>query len=452
MSSSSLPPEITHEILLHIANDFRASDIRKALRLHYVSRLWDRTVVGALFAGADQLDSVVDIYQAWPAFLAYRAAWGGPQDGLPRPVLVLRRVAERLVAHRSGTEQQEEHDAVRNCIFDICATMKPSKVFNRDHIKRHRNKPISDDDEQLVQTLLAVAASTNDIPLVRKLLSEIRHRPYLVAPDGEDSRTQPLFEDPLSSAALAGDDEIVRLFLDFKQLTSAHSAVAVARRIALPAACRGNHLSTVELVLQSKPQKHDPTEWNTVLYDALFEVTDVETFKRLYEAGRTFLHTENLPRGHSPGFWVNTSLPHLMYCAAERGAVPLMDHLMGIGATAGSSVDGNTLNEITVGAAASKGQTEAVVWLLQKGFPIGRSLDAAVRYGNPGTVEALLEHIGETSMWEEQNIDVCLEEALERGNEAVARLLLNFGSLTLTDEAKARIQRILEARGLQFMV
>ncbi|KAK8062801.1 hypothetical protein PG997_014898 [Apiospora hydei] len=119
------------------------------------------------------------------------------------------------------------------------------------------------------------------------------------------------------------------------------------------------------------PRKRDPTAWNTVLYDALFEISDVETFKQLYDAAKPFLHTENLPRGHSPGFWVNTSLPHLMYCAAERGAVPLMDHLMEIGATANSSVDGNTLNELIVEAAASNGQTEAVGWLLQRGFWIG---------------------------------------------------------------------------------
>ncbi|KAK8062800.1 hypothetical protein PG997_014897 [Apiospora hydei] len=187
MSYSALPPETTHEILVQVAIEVaRVRDLRKVLRLRHGNRSWDAAVVRALFAAAD---NVGDIYQKWPAFLAYRASGRGPQDALQRPVLMLRRVAERLVSHRGGN-RQEDHDAVRNCISEICATMKPSRVFETEHIKRYCCKPISEDDEQLVQTLLAVAASTNEIPLVRKLLCDIRYRPYLVASDGKDSRPQ----------------------------------------------------------------------------------------------------------------------------------------------------------------------------------------------------------------------------------------------------------------------
>ncbi|KAK7952954.1 hypothetical protein PG988_013648 [Apiospora saccharicola] len=114
MQFSELPPEIIHEILIACV---RARHIRRALRLRQVSRAWDAGVVAAVFASGVLDVEPYDIFIEWPRYLAYRTTGSAARrKGWPRPLRVLRRVAEYLVTRRDGSGGEPRDDAVDDCI------------------------------------------------------------------------------------------------------------------------------------------------------------------------------------------------------------------------------------------------------------------------------------------------------------------------------------------------
>lgn len=187
MQFSELPPEIIHEILIACV---RARHIRRALRLRHVSRAWDVAVVRAVFASGVLDDDPYCVFVEWPRYIAHRATGSAARrKGWPRPVFVLRRAAERLVALRDdGSGGDPSNDAVDDCIGELCATMRPGCAFelssgfevSAEDSHQLDAGPIDDDDDQVLQTLLCVAAARNDVALVRDLLERIHGRPKLV--------------------------------------------------------------------------------------------------------------------------------------------------------------------------------------------------------------------------------------------------------------------------------
>lgn len=193
MQFSDLPPEVIHEILVACV---RARQLHRALRLRHVSRAWDAAVVGAVFASG-VLDADWCIFIEWPRYLAYRVTGSAARrKGWPRSLFVLRRVAERLVTRRNdgaGGSDDLSDDAVADCIGELCATMQVGCAFRMppdfepldhdDDSRRVEDEPIGEDDDQLLQALLSVAAARNDVAFVKDLLQRIHDRPWLVYAD-----------------------------------------------------------------------------------------------------------------------------------------------------------------------------------------------------------------------------------------------------------------------------
>ncbi|KAK8137305.1 hypothetical protein PG984_005245 [Apiospora sp. TS-2023a] len=461
MKFSELPPEIIHEILIACV---RARHIRRALRLRQVSRAWDMGVVTAVFASGILDVEPYAIFIEWPRYLVYRTT-GSPtrRKGWPRPLFVLRRVAERLVAWRDGSGGAPGDDAVDDCIRELCTTtMKPGCAFRlesgfelpTEDTQQLDNERIGDDDDQLLQALLSVAAASNDVALVKNLLQKIHDRPGLVYKEylGEE-HLQPLFRQPLEEAAFAGHDEMVHLFLDFKSSTSSDLAVRKAKALVFYEACHGGKLSTLDIVYE--PMRQEFAEWEEALVGNMDEVTDVEVFKRLWSCAEDSINAEKSEDEQTK----DEILSSLLYQAAGKGAVPLIEHLLELGATPENPASSRepdqedlsdqedafqkdpSYDEDPLEYAVACGHTEAVIYMLEKGFRprdipeihVDDCLVGAVRWESSRMVEAILSHIDRDSPNFGKRLEASLQMAMERENERILSRLLTFGSAALNN-------------------
>ncbi|KAK8036260.1 hypothetical protein PG993_008874 [Apiospora rasikravindrae] len=346
-----LPPEVVDEIL---SAAVQVRTLERAVRLRHVSRSWDVAVVRAIFESG-VLDGNKEAYKYWPRYLAYRTSRAGRRNGWPRPLLVLRRVAERLLTWRGDDGLSE--NALVDCIGDFCALMMPQFDCGLSEIaKEGPGYPTEGDDETLLlHALMAIAAARNDVPLIKHLLKDVNDRPCQ------------LFQNPLDIAASKGYIEIVRLLLDVLRSDSSDaSAIDRARHSVFLSACRGGQISTLEMVLE--PREEGDTKWDQNLYYGMKRVTDVEVFKRLYSSAKGFLHAEELRHEpHQRRYWPTSVLPNFLWLAALRGAIPLMEFLIELGATPETEHTWSKVPSERLPVEAARGHGEAVVYLLEKG-------------------------------------------------------------------------------------
>ncbi|KAK8061225.1 ankyrin [Apiospora hydei] len=451
MSFLSLPIEIFHEILVAVAQALGSS--KAALRLRKVSWAWASAMVGAIYASG--IIDREDMVYLWPQYIAYKASGPEPQQGWLRPLLMLRRAGERVVAFRGGCG----HDTLRCCISEVCAVARISTPFYPGSIRERFGEPIHEDDMQLLQTLLAVAAYTNDVALARHLLSDIQCPLPLIGRDATE-KPRALFDEPLVAAAVTGHDEVLRLFLDYKLQDADRWNVWLAKNMVLKGAVEGNHLSTVKLALSLEPDVRDPDgeKLTAVFFGCLEYANDVEIFDLLYARARHFLHRGLVPYyNDSPRFWTENCLPGLLCRAAKRGNVPLMRYLMELGATT-PGLSGITTEspvrpmkdrlEGCVWCAARHGHAEAVEYLLDQGFPPGEAWKAAVKYGNPQTFEILFEFVDKQSPQFGHDVMQCLDVARERGHDAIVQMLLRSGWHLLSNFDQWRFKDPAASQGL----
>ncbi|KAK8017136.1 ADP-ribosylglycohydrolase [Apiospora marii] len=429
MPFSFLPQEIFDGILVAVVHALGSS--KAALRLRKVSRAWAAAMVGAIYAS--RIIDHEDTLYLWPQYIAYKASGPDPPEGWLRPLLMLRQAGERVVAYR----QDKDDDALRRCISEVCAVARISTPFYPCSIRDRFGQPIESDDKQLLQTLLAIAAYTNDVGLAQHLLSDIPG-PLSLISRGATEHPRALFDEPLVAAAYTGHDEVLRLFLDHKLRDPDRWNVWLAKNMVLKGAVEGNHASTVKLALELDPGVHDPygEKLTAVFYGCLEYAADVDIFDLLYDRARHFLHRGLVPYyDDNPRFWSDNCLPGLLCKAAERGNVPLLRRLMELGAapesgTSPTDSSSSSLKRLegAVWCAARHGRAEAVTYLLDTGFPAGEAWKAAVKYGNPQTFELLFglvdkdrsPHLGQDVM---QYLDV----AKHRGHDAIVRKLLRSG-------------------------
>ncbi|KAI1075903.1 hypothetical protein F5B20DRAFT_558342 [Whalleya microplaca] len=414
MSFSALPREVIHEILIAAVN---VRGIKRASRLRYVSRSWNVAVMEAIFASRI-LDGEMNMFSYWPRYLAYRTL--GRPGRLSRPLRIIRQVAERLVAHRSADGNTCTDDALRDCVFEICDVphiMMNSSLSNSGDWLRDANWPIGgidEDDDQFRQALLAAAAWTNEVALIRDLLPNFEDRLYLICQDGGGQRDfELIFGYPLCLAAFRGHNEVVRLFMD--AIATGSQENGLLRGTVLEYGAKGNHLSTIELVLEP-----EYNYWSTPLVSGLKETASLDIFKRLLPLAKDYLQIEFQRK---PNHYDEKFLPSQLAAAAGAGNVAMMEHLFELGATIQPRWC-RSKNELRnpVLRAAKHGQKNALMCLLNRGFVMNQnSLEAAVRYGNPETVQVVLDNIDQID-----SLSQLLSIAIENENEAVVRMLLSF--------------------------
>ncbi|KAK8021970.1 hypothetical protein PG993_012737 [Apiospora rasikravindrae] len=259
-----------------------------------------------------------DMLYLSPQYIAYKASGPEPQQGWLQPLLLLRRTGERVVAFRGGCG----HGILRCCVSKVCANTRISTPFCPWCIRNRLGGPIHEDNRQLLQTLLAISAYTDDVALGRHLLSNMQYPLPLIATQATE-KPRALLDEPLVAAAFTGHDEVLRLFLNYK-LQDPDRWNAPSRETT----------STVKLALSLESDVRDPYgEKLTAVFGCLEYVNDVKIFDLLYTRARHFLHRGVVPyHVDSPRFWTENCLPGPMCKAAKRGNVPLMRYLMELGA------------------------------------------------------------------------------------------------------------------------
>jgi len=178
-----LPIEISRLILLEAV---KTRGLKRALRLRFVSRSWNREALEAIFESGI-LDAHVDLERAliWPKYLTYRVLRNG--QPLCWQLRTLRRVAERVQAFRGD---DRSHDALRQCVFEMCQFIpkhnrdaRPCRYWLK---TPERDENINENDEIFKQTLLSAAVVVNDIDLVNEMILVLQDSPYLISADGSE--------------------------------------------------------------------------------------------------------------------------------------------------------------------------------------------------------------------------------------------------------------------------
>lgn len=192
MPLSALPPEVVEHILIE---SVKARGIGRASRLRLVSRSWAAAVLQAIFASGvldgEQLLQYHSENFFRTRYLAYRVLGLRRQT---RPLRIVRRVAERIVAHRRGEGRvrgggDAELVELADCVRELCTIPHIARNYGFSHepeewLAEAPEESIEEDDMQFQQALLTGAAWMNEISLVEQTLPQFRDCLYLVSYDG----------------------------------------------------------------------------------------------------------------------------------------------------------------------------------------------------------------------------------------------------------------------------
>lgn len=171
----TLPIEIARLILVQAV---RVRGIKRAARLRFVSQSWNREVTEVIFQSGilDDLQTL-RCSPLWPRYLTYKTMHQGTP--LSRQLCIIRRVAERVLLFRG---EGSSEDALGTYIFEIFQLCQDLCCFHL-HITEQMES-LEDSDEDFKEALLAAAACTNDIALVKQLLPAMQDCLYMIAQDG----------------------------------------------------------------------------------------------------------------------------------------------------------------------------------------------------------------------------------------------------------------------------
>ncbi|KAI2615575.1 hypothetical protein GGS26DRAFT_579443 [Hypomontagnella submonticulosa] len=441
MSLSSLPNEMIHAILVRAV---QVRSAKRALRLRLVSQSWSSMVLDAILDAGILEDPGLLIWLTclWPQYLTHRIMRMGRQ--LPRPLLIIRQAAERVVAFRG---EKASADALRGCVFEICSIppyvnrgyqeyTEWLAVPQQEELEGLANG-VPEDDEEFAQALLAAAAYAGEVALVRELLLTLRKAPYLICrqPGGFDP---PILGYALDVAAFKGNVEVTRLLLEHIKWLGleecGHAAV-------VQFASQGNQLGTLELGLDCRWHN-----WPSV--SDIHSTTDVEIFKRLLDFGIEH-YSSRTPRDDWRDCLFKNFSPGSFSLAARKGEIRLMEYLLQLGMPRDVWMDDlDPKYRSFVSEVAENGRYSTVLYLLGEGFAMGsRSIEAAARSGSYRIVKLLLTKNTNGT----KGLGRALLQAVKRENEPVFRLLVEYGA-RMDEDIEQRALRFATDEGLESMV
>lgn len=178
----------------------RARGVKRAVRLRLVNGSWNREITEAIVeSGILNGHQKVAESCLWPKLLMHKIRLG---DNLPsRKLRLIYRAAQRVVAFRAGKSGSENPEALQAYLWDICQLSPEASVYGprRMHgffMPDEHVTPIHDSDDDFRETLLAVAAATNDLALVQELLPSMQDFPHLVYQNGRKQHMSVYFRRP----------------------------------------------------------------------------------------------------------------------------------------------------------------------------------------------------------------------------------------------------------------
>ncbi|KAF4609458.1 hypothetical protein G7Y89_g15858 [Cudoniella acicularis] len=440
-------PTLSIEIVrLILIEAVRVRGVKRAARLRLVSRSWNREVTEAILQSGI-LDGLDNLFSSsfWPQYITNRTFRKEP---LSRSFRIIRQVAERVLVFRG---ESISDDALRQYVLDICQSfpshMGLSSIINpRLEAPAEQRKAgmeiIEDSDEDFKGTLLAAAACTNDIALVKHLLPAMQDCLYLIAQDGSHDEHCPILGYPLDIAAFKGNAEVMRMLLEvLKDIDH----LEPARDLAAGFAGEGNQMVTLELCLDPVYTGH-----NQFVLAAAEDTTSTEIFDRVLQLCKDHLIDDaRLALHPRPDKLLGEFLSKRLTSAVACGQLAMVRHLLQLGV---KPCDIRTGDEDygyygLINRAASRGHTSVIACLLENGVTItSRSLEAASRHGNPSCVKILLEH-GAIDSFKPGS---ALLESIKRENELVLRQLIESG-MRMNESLKEQALYITEKEGLLSM-
>ncbi|KAK8061090.1 hypothetical protein PG997_015311 [Apiospora hydei] len=406
---ASFPNEISCQILTEA---IRGRGVKWAQRLRFVSKTWKSWVDELQILLGTFVSAGVWFERApfWPRYLAHVALRPQQQDDINPTLCVIRQAAERVAGY---TGPHADLDAVvREYVVDICTMINlwPGYKWAVEvPLPRHpwRNSFLSEFDscehDRHDQILLAIAASANQVALVKRILQSMQGVP------GDGERSDRKFLDfALGIAAYKGYIEIASLLL------GEYSEKAAAATLVMRHASKANNLSMLELVLDLNLGTYVPMV-------AMFETTSLEVYQTLYALAKDGWE------GPDPALSYLVLVADHMTAMARRGALPILEFLLGhdISASAYWRRAPDNLRPDLLREAARAGQVET-----------GNALDAVAQQGNPVVARLLLDYAGESKWYS----PLALTTAVEREHGEVVRILLTGWQRNDMDEAleKAR--------------
>ncbi|KAK1978349.1 hypothetical protein LZ30DRAFT_729153 [Colletotrichum cereale] len=442
-----MPVEIVRLIFLEAV---RARGLKRAVRLRFVNKSWDHEVIDAIVESGilDGLWHITDTV-FWPKYFMQKLRQS--ENLSQRPLRLTRLAAQRVVAFRSGDPNFENHDATQEYLWELCRL--PPGANPRGSWMPHwfdvptQIDPIHESDDDFIETLLAAAAATNDVALVRELLPSVQGRPDLVYRYDDDLQKRPLGH-PADIAAFLGHVEVFRMLLG--TLADTPLELEAARDFGIDQASAGNQLGTLELCLVDDIYRRGGPDPNCVLD----QTTSPPVFDALFEACKDHLMRKRYNPWEPEPSNIRSQqklLADRFRTSAELGSLTMMKHLVQLG-TSPRHVDRSSDETIgictLISFIAKSGYADVMAYLLENGAQVGsRSLETASKHGNPDCVRILLEHGARDSL----GPGGALLESVKRENESVVRLLLGWD--TLVDEhSRQRALDAAEKEGLTSMI
>ncbi|WQF77155.1 Putative ankyrin repeat-containing domain superfamily [Colletotrichum destructivum] len=441
-----LPAEITRLIAIEIV---RARSIKRALRLRRVNRSWDYEIVEAIVeSGVLEENPKVKAYWT-PLKAKYVMHKLQQREGLlSRGFRIVRKVAQRLVALRTGKPESETQDEIQEVLWEFCKVTQDYYRYNEDSWFEvpEEIEPIDESEGAFRGTMVAGAVALNDLHLLRQVLPLV---------EDEDSEhlihMQTDIEDyvlgwPLDIAAYRGYTEALRMLFKVVQprlgRTSAWSS-------AIECASAGSQIETAKLSLfplgnstADEPYEDLLSEMKTKtpeVFDCLYEWCKDNLLKSHYKPGeiRDLEHARSELRDQAYR-WASSygNLPMMKYLV-DHGVPPKLEERL--------PDDEDTFHTM-ISVVADGGYDDAMTFLLENGQQISsQSLEYACRHGNPACVRILLEHGAKDTF----KPGSALLEAVKGEHEQVLHLLESDGSVS--EDHRKQAMEFAEKEGLESM-
>ncbi|KAK8132284.1 hypothetical protein PG999_000457 [Apiospora kogelbergensis] len=436
----NMPPEIVRLIAIEAV---KARRVNRAVRLRLVNRSWNREITEAMIESGI-LDGHPRVAYScfWPRLLMHKLRRA--DNRASRELRLIRRVAQRVVAIRTAKPVSENHEAVQDCLWELCQLSPDANVsmlwYQGLFTPDKRMAPIRDSDEDFQETLLAAAAATNDVALVQKLYATIRDCPCLV--DRHEAASfeppRPIFGYPLDIAAFKGHVEVLRTLLGIIH----PKRLYCARRYGIQFGSAGNQMGSIDICLRPFEYICVPPAYRgyqDFLIATLRCTMRIPIFDRIYQVCKDYLVQYTWPwpttraerRAQTQGEFLSAHFCRAAIC----GELAMMKHLVQLGARleyTNQLVDDSKYGyKALVSCVAAGGHADVLTYLLRNGAQTGsRSLEAACRYGNPDVVRILLDHGAEDSF----EVGNALIESIKGEHETALRLLLEMGTIADEDQ------------------